>query len=133
VAQCANLFFRCSQHIPAMKQHGIRRILMISALGARDTRADVGWFARNVLFRLLLRHEVADKETMEVLLLGTDLEWTIVRVGILAMAPHAGGFAPRTFDPFGGWGRIVRSDFADFMLAQIENEFWKWRKPVLVY
>ena len=56
----------------AMTKHGVRRIVVISTLGAAETRADVGWFTRNVIFRFVLRNEVADKEAMEGYLHATD-------------------------------------------------------------
>lgn len=119
--------------VPAMKQHGVRRILAISTLGAHDTRADVGWFARNVLFRVLLRHEVADKEAMEELLSESGLDWTVIRVGLLTNDPARGHFRAADDHSIHGMGRIGRADVADFMLAQIESDVWKRRKPVLVY
>ena len=122
-----------SSIIPAMRQHGVRRIVAISTFGANETRADVGWFARNVLFRLLLRTEVADKEAMEDRLAATDLDWTIVRVGILADGAARGDFRARDDRSIRGMGRIARSDVAHFMLSAIESGVWNRRKPVLVY
>jgi putative NADH-flavin reductase len=119
--------------IPGMKQHGIRRILAISSLGAGDTRGDVGWFARNVLFRVLLRTEIADKEAMEDLLLASGLDWTVVRVGLLTDGSLCGELRVADDHSIQGMGRIARSDVATFMLAQIGSEFWKCRRPVLVY
>jgi len=119
--------------VPAMKQHGVRRLLAISTFGANETRAELGWFARHTLFGFLLRNEVADKEAMEDLLSETDLDWTIVRVGILSDGPSRGQFRAKDDRSIRGMGRIARSDVADFMLAQVESELWKWRKPVLVY
>jgi len=67
----------------AMSRHGLRRIVAISTFGAAETRPYVGWLARNLLFGLLLRTEVADKEAMEGEFAATDLEWVVVRVGLL--------------------------------------------------
>jgi NAD(P)H-binding len=68
------------------------------------TRADVGWFARNVLFRFVLRREVADKEAMERHLAATDPDWTVVRVGTLTNATARGSFrvADVPLDPWHG-------------------------------
>jgi hypothetical protein len=49
----------------AMAQHKVRRIVAISTFGAGQTRAHVGRIARHLLFGLVLRGEVADKEAME--------------------------------------------------------------------
>ena len=117
----------------AMTRHGVRRIVAISTLGAGDTRADVGWFPRNVIFRFVLRNEVADKEAMETQLATTDLDWTVVRIGILANGPARGQFRAADDHSIQGMGKIARADVADFMLAQLTSTAWLRRKPVIVY
>jgi putative NADH-flavin reductase len=117
----------------AMSRHGLRRIVAISTLGAGETRADVGWLARNVLFRFVLRREVADKEAMEQHLVATDLDWTVVRVGTLTNAPARGTFRAADDRSISGMGKIARADVADFMLAQLASDAWLRRKPVIVY
>ena len=117
----------------AMTAHCLRRIVAISTLGAGETRADIGWFARNVLFRFVLRNEVADKETMEQHLSTTDLDWIVVRVGTLTNGAARGSFRVADDRTIGGMGKIARSDVADFMLDQLESDTWLRRKPVIVY
>ena len=116
----------------AMMKHGVRRIIAISTLGAGDTRADVGWFARNVLFRFILRKEVADKEAMEDYLAATELDWTVVWVGILADGPTKDQVRAADDHTIRGMGRITRENVAKFMIAQTESQQWLRRKPVLV-
>jgi putative NADH-flavin reductase len=117
----------------AMTRHGVRRIIAISTLGAGETRADIGWFARNVLFRFVLRREVADKEAMERHLAATDLDWTVVRVGTLTNATARGSFRVADDRSIRGMGKIARADVAEFMLAQLQSSAWVQRKPVIVY
>jgi putative NADH-flavin reductase len=117
---------------PAMTRHGLRRIVVISTNGAGETRANVGWFERNVLFGFVLKHEVADKEAMEQALAGTDLDWTVVRVGMLNNGPATA--RPRAADDgsIRRMGKVARADVAAFMVAQLESGEWSRRKPVLV-
>jgi putative NADH-flavin reductase len=117
----------------AMVQHRVRRIVAISTIGAGDTRTDIGWFPRNVIFRFVLRNEVADKEAMEAQLAATGLDWTVVRVGILANGPARGQFRAADDHSILGMGKIARADVADFMLAQLTGTAWLRRKPVIVY
>ena len=117
----------------AMAKHRLRRIVAISTLGAAETRADIGWFARNVLFRFVLRNEVADKEAMEQHLSATDLDWIVVRVATLTNEAARGSFRVADDRTIRGMGRISRSDVADFMLAQLESDPWLRRKPVISY
>lgn len=117
----------------AMTKHRLQRIVVISTLGAGETRGDVGWFVGNVIFRFVLHNEVADKEAMERHLAATSLDWTVVRVGTLT-----NGAARRTFRAaddrtIRGMGKIARSDVASFMIDQLESSTWLRRKPVIVY
>ena len=116
----------------AMGTHQVRRIVAISTLGAADTRADVGWAARNILFRFILRREVADKEDMEEHLATTDLDWTVVRVGMLMKAAK-GRFRVADDHSIQGMGKIARADVAGFMIAQLQSGAWVRRRPVIVY
>jgi len=117
----------------AMTTHRVRRIVAISTLGAGETRADVGWFARNVLFGFVLRNEVADKEAMERHFGSTDLDWIVVRVSLLTNEAARGSFRVADDRSIHGMGKIARSDVADFMLAQLQTDSWLRRKPVIAY
>ena len=117
----------------AMSRHGLRRIIAISTFGAGETRAHVGWLARNVLFGLVLRTEVADKEAMEKLLAATDLEWVVVRIGILSGDMPDGQWRAADDGSIRGMGKIARADVAAFMLAQLQENTWLRRKPVVQY
>ena len=117
----------------AMSRHGLRRIIAISTFGAGETRAHVGWLARNVLFGLVLRTEVADKEAMEKVLAATDLEWVVVRIGILSGDTPDGQWRAADDGSIRGMGKIARADVAAFMLAQLEEDTWLRRKPVVQY
>lgn len=116
-----------------MAKHGVRRIVAISTFGAGTSRAQVGWLARNVLFGLILRSEVADKEAMERELAATDLEWTAVRVGLLTDAAGRGSWRAADDDSIRGMGKIARSDVAKFMLDQLTSDVWVRRTPALMY
>ena len=118
--------------VPAMARHGVRRIVAISTFGAGDTRALVGWLARTLLFGFVLRSEVADKEVMESVLAASDLDWTVVRVGLLTDEPARGTWRAADDGSIRRMGRIARADVAAFMLAQLESGVWLRRKPVIV-
>lgn len=117
---------------PAMAKHGVRRVVAISTFGAGDTRPQVGWLARSLLFGLVLRSEVADKEAMEQELSATDLDWTVVRIGLLMDGPAQGAWRAADDGSIRGMGRIARADVAAFMLAQLEDKAWLRRKPVVM-
>jgi putative NADH-flavin reductase len=117
----------------AMSQHGSRRIVAMSTHGAGETRANVGWLTRSLIFGLVLRTEVADKEAMERSLADTDLDWVVVRVGVLTNDNPRGAWRAADDGSIRGMGKIARADVAAFMLAQLEKDTWLRRKPVIVY
>jgi hypothetical protein len=116
-----------------MAKHGVRRIIVISTFGAGDTRSQVGWLARRLLFGFVLRSEVADKEAMEMQLAMTDLDWTVVRVGLLTDGKARGIWRVADDGSMRGMGKISRADVASFMLRQIENQEWIRRRPAITY
>lgn len=118
---------------PLMEKYGVRRVVAVSTFGAGDTRPQVGWVARNLLFGLVLRSEVADKEAMEMQLSTSNLDWTVVRVGLLIDGPARGTWRAADDGSIRGMGKIARADVAAFMLAQVGSEVWLRRRPVIMY
>jgi putative NADH-flavin reductase len=120
------------QIVAATTAAGIRRVVAISTFGAGDTRRHVGWLARSLLFGLVLRSEVADKEAMEAQLAASALDWTVVRVGVLAGGEGRGRWRAADDGSIRGMGRVARADVAAFMLGQLESDAWLRRRPVLM-
>lgn len=119
--------------LPAMKEHQVRRVIAVSTFGAGDTRSLVNPLPRALVFGVILRSEVADKEAMEAQLAATELEWTVVRIGVLTDGPRTGTYRTRDDATIHGMGKISRSDVADFMLAELRARSWIRRRPVLMY
>jgi NAD(P)H-binding len=116
-----------------MERCGVRRVIAISTFGAGETRRQVGWVARTMLFGLILRSEVADKEAMELQLSTSNIEWTVVRVGMLIDGPARGVWRAADDGSIRGMGKIARADVAAFMLAQMGSGVWLRRRPVIMY
>jgi|SRR5215207_7351460 putative NADH-flavin reductase len=119
--------------VAAMTKHGVRRIVATSTQGAGDTRGHVGWMARTFLFDFVLRNEVADKEAMEQHLEASDLDWTVVRVGILTSNAARGTFRAADDGSICGMAKIARADVANFIVAQLKDKTWIRRMPVIMY
>lgn len=119
--------------VASMKGRGVRRVVAISTFGAGDTRPQVPWLARMLVFGLVLRSEVADKEAMERELAASDLDWTAVRVGLLSDAAPQGTWRVADDGSMRGMGRIARADVAAFMLAQLDSREWVGRRPAIRY
>jgi putative NADH-flavin reductase len=127
----------CSSAMPriieAMRRHGVRRIIAISTFGAGETRPQVGLPFRALVFPVILRTEVADKEAMERQLADSGLDWTVARIGVLDNGPERGGYRVRDDGSIHGMGKISRADLARFMLSEIEARAWVRKRPVLIY
>ena len=62
----------------------------------------------------------------------SNLDWTVVRVGLLTDEPPRGRWRTADDGSIRGMGKIARADVAAFMLAQISSTTWLRRRPVIV-
>ena len=72
--------------INAMKKHGLRKLVAVSAYGVGETREKLPWLFR-IFYQLLLKEQIADKEIQEALIRESGLDWTIVQPVGLTNAP----------------------------------------------
>jgi hypothetical protein len=56
----------------------------------------------------------------------------VVRIGLLTDEPARGTWRAADDGSIRGMGKVARADVAAFMLAQLENETWVRRRPVLM-
>lgn len=101
--------------LAAMKTHAVRRLVVLSALGADEAKAQMSAVFKMIM-ATVLKGIYADKNAMEPLIRDSDLDWTIVRPTNLTDAKPTGHV---TVDPQGTLGitsKIPRGDVADFML-----------------
>lgn len=67
--------------IKAMQAHGVRRLVVQSTLGARDSWPTLNFWWKRVMFGALLAPVFRDHELQEQLVEASGLDWTIVRPG----------------------------------------------------
>jgi putative NADH-flavin reductase len=72
-----------SHTVNAMRTRGIRRIVVVSALGAGDSFPYAPFITRVLARRTNLRLSYADHEAQEEVLKNSELDWTCVRPAIL--------------------------------------------------
>jgi uncharacterized protein YbjT (DUF2867 family) len=65
--------------VTAMKEIGIRRIVVLSAAGVSDSADSVPWLFREVVRRSNLKIAYDDHEAQEAVLRSSGLDWTAVR------------------------------------------------------
>jgi nucleoside-diphosphate-sugar epimerase len=68
--------------VDAMREHGVRRLVVQSTYGIGETYAQLP-FALKAFFTLGIRPQVDDHERQERLVRGSGLDWTIVRPTVL--------------------------------------------------
>ena len=112
----------------AMAAAGVRRLLCVSSQGVGDSKMGT---AGN-MFGFVLRRSFRDKAAMEALLDTTDLDWTVVRPGMLTNGAARGTWRAADGGELVG-GKIARADVAAFMLKEATANEWVRRRPTLVW
>ena len=116
--------------VAAMRQHGVRRLVFMSAFGVGATYRDTPLVPR-VFIATLLRDIYADKQAGEQAILTSDLDWTIVYPVGLTDGPQTGRYRVGERLSLAGFPRVSRADVADFLVRQVEDRSYV-RKGVLI-
>jgi putative NADH-flavin reductase len=120
--------------VRAMEKAGVSRFICLSTLGVGNSRANLSFFWKHIMFGLLLRQAYADHVSQEDLVKESRLDWTIVRPAGFADGDRTGvyrhGF-PGTDTTIKG--KISRADVADFMLKQLTDRTYLHETPGLSY
>jgi putative NADH-flavin reductase len=117
--------------VDSMRDVGVRRLICITGYGAGDTRSSMGCLQR-IVFEGVLGRAYADKDIQERIIRESDLDWVIVRPGILTNAPRTGRYTVLREASTWRNGLIARSDVADFMIDQVASDGYLRATPVLV-
>lgn len=117
--------------IPAATTTGVRRVVIMSALGVGATRAYCGFISR-VGIKLVMSKLFADKEAADAMIRDSDLDWTLVYPVTLTNGPQVGHLSATETPTRGGMPRISRADVAAFMLDAAEKKQWIRSSPVLL-
>ena len=109
--------------VRAMKRHGVRRLICLSAGGIGPGReGSVTWFYDHFTKPLFLKSAFADLRHMEVTVRQSGLDWTIVRAPRLTDGGASGRFRIGPGFTLAGGTSIGRADLARFMLDQLETD-----------
>ena len=96
--------------------------IVLTGFGAGESGA-YNSFLMKIFFNLLLKSVYADKTKMEEIITNSKLKWEIVRPGLLKDKPFTEKYKVET-KLFKGIniGSINRTDVADFLVKQAENQ-----------
>jgi putative NADH-flavin reductase len=106
--------------IDGMTAHGVRRLIVISALGVGDSLEQTGFFYEHLLLPTFLRGSTADKEAMEARVRASGLEFVIVRPAVLNDHDAAGEV--KVFEGDEKAHKITRADTARFCVEQLASD-----------
>lgn len=120
--------------VRAMETHGVRRFVCETALGIADA-----WWRLGLSYTLFVRPVVLpfyfhDKVRQERIVRSSDLDWILVRPGILNDRPARGRYRHGPHIGHWLWGaRISRADVATFMLDQLTDDTHLHQSPGLAW
>lgn len=120
--------------IHAMEKASVRRFICQSTLGVGDSRDNLSFFWKHIMYGLLLRPAYADHVSQENHVKKSHLDWTIVRPGAFTDGERTGQYR----HGFRGTDKttklkISRADVADFMLKQLTDDAYLHKTPGLSY
>ena len=116
--------------VPAMERAGVRRLMVMSALGVGGTRRLAPALPR-LMYASLLRWIFADKSVGEAIVTASGLDWTIVHPPLLTNGPVTGRYVAAPAPKLSGFPKISRADVAHFMVRALSPGEWS-RKRVVV-
>jgi uncharacterized protein YbjT (DUF2867 family) len=111
--------------IKGMQAHGVKRLICQSTLGAHESRGNLNFFWKRIMFGLLLRPVFLDHELQELLVRASGLNWTIVRPSSFTDGPATSAFReniPPTERRLKL--KITRADVAAFLSRQLSERHY---------
>ncbi len=109
--------------IDAMKQSGVRRLVVLSALGTGESRKIAPWLVQKLLVGWILKVPYEDHERQERLVMDSGLDWVIARPGRLTNgAAHGRYLADAGLGPIPS--SISRADTGDFLVRAATEGTW---------
>ena len=104
----------------SMSRHGVRRLVVVSVLGAGESREQAGFFYEYIFIPTFLRGAVKDKEAMEQAVRRSGVDFVLVRPPVLTDAPASGHV--RRVGEGETAGKLTRSDLAQFLVDQLRTD-----------
>lgn len=120
--------------IKAMHKHQVRRLICQSTLGVGDSRKNLNFFWKYIMFGVLLRFVFKDHVAQEALVKQSQLDWVIVRPSAFTDDQIHGsvkyGQLPVSEKLI---LKIPRPNVASFMIRQLTNNNYLHETPAISY
>jgi uncharacterized protein YbjT (DUF2867 family) len=119
--------------VAAMQRRRVRRLVVITGIGAGDSRGHGGFLFDRILMPLLLGKVYADKDRQEAIVAESGLDWVLVRPAVLNDQPARGNVrALLDLDGYRG-GTIARADVAAFVVSQLGSDGFLRKRPLITW
>ena len=105
--------------IDVMKRNNVKRLIVISVMGAGDSKEHAGFFYEHLLIPTFLRGAIKDKESMEAAIEQSGLDFLIVRPPMLSDSDAKGQVHIVTGEEKATG--ITRADLAQFLVDNLES------------
>jgi uncharacterized protein YbjT (DUF2867 family) len=109
--------------IDAMKEHGVKRLVVLTAHGVGESEPVASWFQRKFLIGGLLKGFFRDHDVQERMTRESGLDFVIARPTRLTNGTARGKYV-RTADVVSVPSSISRADLADFLVEACESTTW---------
>ena len=112
--------------IRAMETHSVERLICETSLGIGNSAGRMGLYYTFFVVPVVLAFYFWDKTRQEQMIAKSDVEWVIIRPGVLTNGDKRGRY--RHGDHVGNflWTvHISRADVADFMLNQLSSDMYR--------
>ncbi len=129
-----DVFSRGTQNIiDAIGKDSNQKLILITGIGAGDSKGHGGFFYDRILNPLLLATSYTDKDRAESIVKASNVNWLIVRPGFLTNGSRTGKY--RVIENLSGVmaGKISRADVADFILKQLASPTCFGKTPLVTY
>lgn len=122
-----------SNILKAMAANGSKRFICQTSLGFGDSKEVLPWHMKYLIVPFILKSAFEDHESQEMLIESSNMDWTIVRPGNMTNGKKTGnykyGFLPTEKIKL----KVSRADVADFMLGQLDNNQYLYKKVGISY
>jgi uncharacterized protein YbjT (DUF2867 family) len=109
--------------IDAMKKAGVKRLVVLSALGVGESRPLLNPILRALMIGFLLKIPFEDHERQEEQVRASGLDWVLARPSRLTNGAARGRYVKKTAIEAVP-GSISRADVADFLVTACEEPTW---------
>jgi putative NADH-flavin reductase len=106
--------------LEVMEQTGAKRLVVISVLGAGESKGQAGFLYEHLMMPVFLRGALKDKNAMEGEVRQSHVEWVLVRPPILSDSDATGSV--RIVPPGETAHKITRADLAQFLVDQLTSD-----------